>query len=195
MRNSHSYGEQRCNYFFKWYTNWSKKVIMESNRNWKKITEQKYLFWVGEKKIGELELRYPKWKSGAVFNIEGQIYTIEHFGLWKDKLQVSDYNGNVILKGYSEKWFSNQTTLDYQNTKLQLKIRNNPLAEFVIANEVSELLSYSLETNGGKIVTKIISLPENEDYLLDFLLWYLYQPIAQENAGDNLVFQSLLMSL
>jgi hypothetical protein len=168
---------------------------MESNRNWEKITELKYLFWVGEKKIGELELRYSKWKRGAVFNIEDQIYTIEHFGLWKDKLQVSDYKGNVILKGYSEKWFSNQTTLDYQNTKLHLKIRNNPLAEFVITNEVSELLSYSLETNNGTILTKIISLPENEDYLLDFLLWYLYQPIAQENAGDNLVFQSLLMSL
>ena len=34
-------------------TNWLKKVIMESNRNWKKITDGKYLFLVGEKKIGE----------------------------------------------------------------------------------------------------------------------------------------------
>ncbi|MFN3754172.1 hypothetical protein [Flavobacterium sp.] len=168
---------------------------MEPNRNWKKITEEKYLFLVGEKKIGELELQYSKWKRGAIFNIEGQMYTIQHFGFWKDKFQISDYKGNIVLKGYSEKWFSSQTTLEYQNTKLQLKIRNNPLAEFVITNEVSDWLSYSLEADGAKIVTKIISLPENNDYLLDFLLWYLFQPIAQENTGDEMVFQSLLMSL
>ncbi|MEK8179754.1 hypothetical protein WMW71_05320 [Flavobacterium buctense] len=168
---------------------------MEPNRNWKKIAEGKYLFLVGEKKIGELELQYSNWKRGAIFNIEGQIYTIEHFGFWKDKFQIADYKGVSVLKGYTDKWFSSQTTLDYQNTKLLLKIRNNPLAEFVITNEDSDLLSYSLETNGGTIVTKIISLPENKEYLLDFLLWYLFQPIAQENAGDHLVFQSLLMSL
>lgn len=169
--------------------------MMETNRNWKKITQEKYLFLVGEKKIGELELQYSKWKRGAIFNIEGQIYTIQHYGFWKDKFQITDYKGHIVLNGYTEKWFSSQTTLEYKNTKLQLKIRNNPLAEFVITNEESDLLSYSLETNGGTIVTNIISLPENNDYLLDFLLWYLFQPIAQENAGDNMVFQTLLMSL
>lgn len=168
---------------------------METNRNWKKLSEEKYLFYVGEKKIGELEYQTSKWNRSAIINIEGQLYSIQHSGFWKSKLQILNYKSNVVLKAYSEKWFSSQTTIEYKGVKLHLKIRNNPLAEFVITNEASELLSYSLETNGGTVVTNIISLPENDDYLLDFLLWYLFQPIAQENAGDNLVFQSLLMSL
>lgn len=195
MVKSLSYGQQRCNYFFKWYTNFKKKAAMETNRNWKKLSEEKYLFYVGEKKIGELEYQTSKWNRSAIINIEGQLYSIQHSGFWKSKLQILNYKSHVVLKAYSEKWFSSQTTLEYKGVKLHLKIRNNPLAEFVITNETSELLSYSLETNGGTVVTNIISLPENDDYLLDFLLWYLFQPIAQENAGENMVFQSLLMSL
>ncbi|WP_284652346.1 hypothetical protein [Flavobacterium terrisoli] len=168
---------------------------METNRNWKKTTEKKYLFLVGEKKIGELELQSSRWNRSAIINLEGQLYTIAYTGFWKSKLLLFDYKGDVVLKAYPEKWFSNHTTIEYKNIKLNLKIRNNPLVEFVITNDTSELLSYSLENNGGTLVTKIISLPENEDYFLDFLLWYLFQPIAQENTGDNLIFQSLLMSL
>jgi len=168
---------------------------METNRNWKKITEKKYLFLVGEKKIGELELGSSLRNRSAIINVEGQLYTLIHSGFWKRKLQILDYKGNVVLKAYPERWFSNDTTVTYQNANLHLKIRNNPLAEFVITNEISELLSYSLETNEGIVVTKIISLPENENYLLDFLLWYLFRPVAEENSGDRLIFQSLLMSL
>ena len=167
---------------------------METTKTWKKVSDKKYIFWVGEKKIGELELLHSKWIRNVILNIEGELLSIERTSFWKNNWQVLDYKGNVILKAYNEKWFSKQTTLEYQNNKLQIITRNNPLAEFVIAKDGEELLSYGLKTDDRKVVTQITTAEGNKDYLLDFILWFLFRPIAHENSGDNLVFHTLLMS-
>jgi hypothetical protein len=75
-----------------------------------------------------------------------------------------------------------------------LKIRNNPLAEFVIFDGESELVSYGLGTNLGKVLVKINTAPNQTDYLLDYLLWYSFLPIAQENIGENFTFQALMVN-
>lgn len=167
---------------------------METTKTWQKVSEKKYVFWVGEKKIGELELRHSNWKRSALFNIEGELFSLEQTGFWKNNWQVLDYKGNVILKAYNPKWFSSQTTLEYQNEKLQLIIRNNHLAEFAISKAGSDLLSYGLKTDNGKAVTQISTAVDNKNYLFDFILWFLFSPIAHENSGDNLIFLTLLMS-
>lgn len=171
-----------------------KKEIMETTKTWQKISESKYIFWVEEKKIGEMELLYPKWSRSVMMNIEGQLFTLEYTGFWKSSWQILDYKGNVILKAYNEKWFSRQTTLEYQNNKLQLVLRNAPLAEFAITKEGKDLLSYGLKIVDGKAVTQIKTSHNHKDYLLDYILWFLFCPIARENSGDNLVFLTLLMS-
>lgn len=167
---------------------------METTKTWQKVSESKYIFWVGEKKIGELELLYSKWNRNALMNIEGQLYTFEQTGFWKNSWRILDYKGNVVLIAYNEKWFSRKTTLVYKNDTLQFIIRNNSLVEFAIVKGDLELLSYGLKTHHGKVFTQITTAEGNKDYLLDFILWFLFSPIAHENSGDNLVFHTLLMS-
>ena len=73
-----------------------------------------------------------------------------------------------------------------------MKIRNNPLAEYVVFDEDEEVLAYGLDTNSGKAIVRINS--NTSDFLLDYLLWYVFLPFAQENIGDNFEFQTLLMN-
>jgi len=85
-------------------------------------------------------------------------------------------------------------TLEYKGQKFRLKIRNNPLAEYVIFDEnQNELLAYGLKTENHQCKVGIHSSGDT-DYLFDFLLWYSFLPIAQENMGDSFLFQTLLMT-
>ena len=167
---------------------------METQRNWKKVKPNKYLFWVGEKKVGELELQYAKWKHYAIANIENQLYTIERHGFWKNKITITNDKGELRLKAYSPNWFGNQMAVEFQNKKLTLKIRNNPLAEWVISDQNTAYIAYGLKAQNGSVYTQIATVENNSDYLLDFLLWYLFHPIAQENTADNIIFQSVMLS-
>ena len=167
---------------------------METTRNWKKVNEKKYIFSLGEKKVGELDLSFKSFKRTALLNINEELFTMEQIGFWKSKLHILNAKGIVILKAIPEKWFSNKTKVVYNNIEFQLKVRNNPLAEIVLLQNENELLSYGLKPNNGKITIGIQSNQEQEDYLFDFLLWFLFMPIAHEQTGDDFIFQSLLMS-
>lgn len=96
----------------------------------------------------------------------------------------------MILKSYTEKWYANSTIIEYKGKKLVLKIRNNPLAEYVLYDVNKEILAYRLETVSGKAEVKIKS--NTSDYMFDYLLWYVFLPIAQENIGYNYDFIMLL---
>ena len=112
----------------------------------------------------------------------------DHF--WKSNFEIKDENQAIILKSFTEKWYANSTILDYKGNKLKLKVRNNPLAEYVIFDGEKEILAYALDTNLGKPSVRINS--NSSDYLLHFLLWYIFVPIAQENIGDDFTFLTLI---
>jgi len=166
---------------------------METTKVWQKVTEKKYIFSVEAKRIGTLEISNSKWNPSALLDVDGQLFTIEQSGFWKNKLQLVDYKGNLILKMVPKNWFSSTAVVVYQNEYLQLKVRNNPLAEVLLIKNETELLSYGLKIFEGKIVTQIKSVEENNDYLLDFLLWFLFRTVAHENFGEDLVFQTVLL--
>ena len=165
---------------------------MENSKKWIKTQELNYAFEVDGKSIGTLEIVYSNFDRKAIFKIENKNFILKYNGFWKNNFEIKDINENIILKSYTEKWYANSTILEYNGKKLKLKIRNNPLAEFVIFDADEEILAYGLNTNSGKAIVRINS--NTSDYLLDFLLWYLFVPIAQENMGDNFIFQSLLMN-
>ncbi|MEO5775988.1 MAG: hypothetical protein ABIQ27_03730 [Flavobacterium sp.] len=167
---------------------------METTRNWQKVNEKKYIFSVGEKKVGELDLSFKRLKRTALLNINGELFSIEQIGFWKNKLRILDAKENCILMATPENWFSNKTKVVYNNIQFQLKVRNNPLAGIVLLQNEKELLSYGLKSNNGKIIIEIESNQKQEGYLFDFLLWFLFRPVAQEQTGDDFTFQSLLMS-
>lgn len=165
---------------------------MENSKKWIKTKELNYAFEVDGKSIGTLEIVYSNFDRKAIFDIDNKKFILKYNGFWKNNFEIKDINENLILKSYTEKWYANSTILEYNGKKLKLKIRNNPLAEFVIFDADEEILAYGLNTNSGKAIVRINS--NTSDYLLDFLLWYLFVPIAQENMGDNFIFQSLLMN-
>lgn len=163
-------------------------------RIWKTIKQGLYSFEVNSKSIGTLEVIYTHFDRKALFTIENKVYTLKYTSFWKSNFLITDENENVILTSRIEKWYANTTILEYKGKQLQLKIRNNPLAEYVIFDGDYEILAYGLSTENRKATVRIHSNITENDYFLDFLLWYIFLPIAQENIGDNFTFHSLLSS-
>ncbi|HEX8574703.1 MAG TPA: hypothetical protein VF677_00260 [Flavobacterium sp.] len=89
---------------------------------------------------------------------------------------------DIILKRLVRKE-SHFQNLKYKDKDLRLKYRNNPTAEYVIFDDEKEVLHYGL--SGTKIK---IGLEGTDDYLLDYVLWYLFSGIALESTGNNFVF-------
>ena len=163
---------------------------MDNTKSWIKKDDLNYTFEVDGKTIGTLEIIYTNLDRKAIFIIENQKFTLKYNGFWKSNFEIKDENQAIILKSFTEKWYANSTILDYKGNKLKLKVRNNPLAEYVIFDGEKEILAYALDTNLGKPSVRINS--NSSDYLLHFLLWYIFVPIAQENIGDDFTFLTLI---
>lgn len=160
---------------------------MDTNfKNWKKTSVGKYSLYKQEQKIGELEIQTNLFQRKAIIDLENQKYTLKHTGFWKSNIEIVDEKDDVILKTYTEKRYSNTRIIALEGKKLQLIIRNNPLAEYAIVEGNQEILAYGLEVKEGKAVVRIQTSIQNQSYLLDCYLWYLLAPIAQEQLGDDL---------
>ena len=166
---------------------------MENLKKWTAIDQMNYSFTVNDERIGILEIIYSNFDRIAIFKIADSTFTLKYNGFWKSNFEIKDDTDTVILKSYTEKCYANSTILDYKGKKLKLKIRNNPLAEYVVFDGEKEILAYGLDTRNGRAIVRINS-DANSDYLLDYLLWYIFLPIAQENMGDNFIFNTLLMA-
>lgn len=167
---------------------------METNlKIWKKTAEGNYAFYKQDQKIGNLSIQTNLFEKRATFDIDNQQFNVKHTGFWKNNIEISNANDQVVLKTYAEKWYSNSVIIAFEDRKLKLNIRNNPLAEYAILEGDKEILTYGLSVNDGKVTTKIQTSLQNKSYLLDFFLWYLFFPIALENMGDDLTF--LLLSV
>jgi hypothetical protein len=157
---------------------------------WSKIRETKYTFFIENKEIGTLEFIPNSSDIKAIAKIGDNEFTINRTGFWKNTIEITEQTKGIVAKAYAEKWYANSMALEFKNKKYKLLIRNNPLAEWAIIDGNNDLLAYGLNTRDeDKTVSiKIAGSEINQDYLLDFLLWYLFVPIATENMGDNLTF-------
>lgn len=161
-------------------------------KEWNTISESQYDFYIDNIKKGELKIDYNSLSSKASFNLENSIYEMKRVGFWKSKIEIIDNNKNIILEAKPKAWCANSSIITYNNQEYELIIRNNPLAEYAIINDGKEIIAYGLDTNNGKATIRITSTSDNENYLFDFLLWYLFNPIARENMSDNLTFLLLV---
>lgn len=133
---------------------------------------------------GSLRIDVATLESRATFQLGPKAYTIRRTGFWRDKLEITDEAGAIILKVYSKNWYGNRSILEYDNKTYELFIHNNPLAEWVIADEDTLLLAYGLDAETGQLGVKI-TIPDEQmaqNWLLHALLWYLFVPIASEDA-------------
>jgi hypothetical protein len=162
---------------------------MEKNlKNWKKIGEGNYALYKEENKLGSLSIQTNLFERKATLDCNNQTFNLRHIGFWKNNIEITDANGNVVLKTHTPKWYANTTIIEFEGKQLQLLIRNNPLAEYAILDGEKEILAYGLDVKEGKAITRIQTEIHNKSYLLDFYLWYLFVPVAQENMGDDLTF-------
>jgi hypothetical protein len=161
-------------------------------KGWNKTNEGNYSFSVANKEIGNMEISYASLDRKAICHIEDNDFIIKRTGFWKSTIEISNLAGQTIAKIYPEKWYANTWTFDYNEKKYKVIVRNNPLAEYAILDNSNELAAYGLTTDNGKINVRITTPSNNSDFLFDFLLWYLFVPIATENMGDNFIFLMLL---
>ncbi|HLP50587.1 MAG TPA: hypothetical protein VK154_06855 [Chitinophagales bacterium] len=162
-------------------------------KQWLKTTDFNYTFLVDGKEAGKMQIEFDTSAMKANCTINGKALEIKRTGFWKSNLEITDGNGQVVLKTYPEKWYASTSIIDFENKKLRLSVRNNPLAEFAIKEDANTILSYGLTTEGKEPGVKISSTAST-DYILDFLLWYLFVPVAAENLGDDYSFLLLLAS-
>lgn len=156
-------------------------------KQWTKTNGFNYTFWVDGAETGKMEINFNSVEQNANCSVNGQMLEIKRTGFWKSSIEITDSNGTVMLKAYPEKWYANTSVVEYGGRKLKLLIRNNPLAQLAITENDKDILVYALTTQ-NKEHQVAISPTANVDYILDFLLWYLFVPIAAENFGDDYSF-------
>lgn len=161
-------------------------------KQWKKNHGNSFTFFVEDEEIGSIDFEFANINKVALFKLDSSLFSIKRKGFWNSTLLIADSNEQEVAKLYAAKWFANNWVLEYGGKNYQLSVRNNPLAEYVIKENENELIAYGLDTAGGNVQVKITDLQHQSDYMFDFLLWFLFAPVAVENMGDNLAFTLLL---
>jgi hypothetical protein len=156
-------------------------------KEWVKNTDSQYSLSVEEKKMGDMDFHLNSLSSKAVCTFGEQELKIKRTGFWKSNIEITDSQDAILLKTYPEKWYANTSVIEYDNKKYKLVVRNNPLAEYAITENGEELLAYGLSTADKKIAVSITTTG-NAPLIFDFLLWYLFLPVANENMGDDYSF-------
>ena len=163
-------------------------MVSDSQQQWRKIGKTQFAFTQNETTVASMDIALGTMNRKAQISIADTRFTIEKVGFWKNTIEISDADGKVIATAYHEKWYANAMILDYRGHAFKLLIRNNPLAEWAIVDDGNDVLAYGLTTSEGKAAIKITASVRQHDLLLDCLLWYLFLPIAMENADDNALF-------
>lgn len=165
---------------------------METSRKWVKGENSVFTLWDNNQQIGTMEIARGTSDRKATVLIQDKEFQIKKTGFWKSHLEIAGKNGQIIASVYSEKWYANSYILEFEDKKYKLLVRNNPLAEWTIQENDHDILSYGLTTDKGKPSVKISSMDSVPNYLFDFILWYLFLPIATEQGADDATFLLLI---
>jgi hypothetical protein len=165
------------------------------NKEWKSTSQTQSILYINDEKIGEFNRIYSSCKMIATFSINNNNYTIKNSGFWKNKIDIFDENDNLVLKMYAKNWYSNCFIVEFEGREFNLKIRNKPMAGYVIFDkDKEELISYNLDMHNRQIVTRIETNYALNKVIFDFLIWLLFSPIAKENNANDAVFISLMVN-
>ncbi len=157
-------------------------------KNWIKNNESNYTFSIDNKLIGTMEISYLSSERKAFCQIGSHNFSISRIGFWKSMIEINNDKGKLIAKVYPEKWYANSWIFEYNENKYKIVVRNNPLAEYAIIDKSIEQVAYGLTSENGKLKVKITTSSKISDFIFDYLLWYLFVPIATENMGDSFSF-------
>lgn len=152
------------------------------NKRWILNTHDNYTLWDDEKEIGDMVIKYSQTTHRAICTIDGRVLDMKRVGTFKSSIGIYDSNMRTIIAAYPDKWFGNTFNIEFENKKYKLIIRNNPLMEYAIVENDKDILVYGLTTENGALKFRI-STYNNYSYFFDFLLWFMFFPIAITNFG------------
>lgn len=159
---------------------------------WKRLSDFRFALYQDGEQKGQMTIDYASAQQTADCSWEEQRFIIRRTGFWKSGVEIEDTTSKeILLKAGPKKWYSNRLEVVAFGQHLELKVWNNPLAEWALERDGKPVLAYGLSTDG--VVGVRITVGEaNVPPHYHFLLWYLFYPVAQENSGDNPAFLLLL---
>lgn len=160
---------------------------------WIKLSEGSFALQNNNNEVGTMTIRNTNDQAAECF-FEQEQYLIRRTGFWKTGIEaVNKTTGATVLTAALAKWYSNKLTVDYNGEPYELKIHNNPLAEWVLERSGRPVLAYGLDVENSRPQVRITAAEAGVDILFHFLLWYLFCPIAQQDSGDEFAFRLLLL--
>lgn len=155
---------------------------------WTKTPDATYLLSNQEELLGELRLQHYSNCSLAVGRVRGREIQIRRVGFWKSRVEITDSFGQVLLEMQPQKWHGDAYVVRARGQEYCLRLRNNPLAEYVIGQGEQELLTYGLTLENRLAGVRISHNPDYSGeplFELDLLLWYLFLPMVEESFGQQ----------
>jgi hypothetical protein len=163
----------------------------KDNIKWEIIQNGSFSFWVGQRQAGELHMQYNIKESRADIILEGKKYTLKKTGFWKNNFELVSEDGEILARTYHDKEIPKLTILEFGGQKFEIISHNNPMSELAILKDGKIELAYSLHPDNGSLEIAIKDKGEDVDYMLHYIVWYLYHPIAQYAIGNEYRFSKL----
>jgi hypothetical protein len=159
---------------------------------WKKLSHFRFALYQDEQQVGQMTIDYASAQQSGDCRWQDQHFLICRTGFWKSGVEIEEAKSNeIVLKAGPKKWYSNRLEVAAFGQQLELKVWNNPLAEWALEQNGKPVLAYGLSTDGA-VGVRITVSDKNVHPYYHFLLWYLFFPVALENGGDDPSFSLLL---
>ena len=154
-------------------------------KSWKKVGDTYYLF-LNQEVVGSLHIHDYSHQVCEI-KIKDKKYILTKTGRWLTGFKITDESENEIGFANAEKWYANNLGLSLNNETYKIEVRNNPLVEwYIIDSSGFEIASCGMKATNSKIEVELNA--KNTNLMLEFILWYLFLPIALENFASDIPF-------
>lgn len=161
-------------------------------RNWNITKNGKHVLSINNKVVGEIEHLVNTTSKRSKFRIEDNEYIIKKVGQYGDKMVLQDVKSNEILSISNDERQLKKWVLEYNNQTYEFRIIDGTLHEFAIVDKNDTLISYSFKEllDLSTVLVKVDAKVEN--YFFDFVIWYLFYPLAYFHLGGDIDFKTTM---
>ena len=161
------------------------------SKQWFRRDDRIFEFSVDGVVVGMMEIAHGQSNSRAICSIGDLEFTIKPTSSFTTSIDIAETGGEPVAIVRTEHWYSDHSILEFEGKKYTLRLHNDPLATWSLFLNDKKVLSYGLQLSNGKLSVDIKGLGQPNSPILDFLLWYLFLPIAIENMGQLLEFNDV----
>ena len=154
--------------------------------------QERYELWHEEKKLLTLDF-HPFTNSARIeYADEKRVFLIRKEGFLRNKTVLRNEYGMRIGQLGHEKSNAAEGTIELNDEKFFYTIQNDPTAGLVIYKETKDrpFVTCGLKPGNGNTsvqFTKENKLSPTQHFLLMAVCWYMFLPVAKENAVEYVV--------